>query len=263
MADNPYAPPKSHVADPETTLPDGSFIPRGRGMPPGRGWGWISDAWRFMAPQRWTFIGVVLLYWLMTVAVSLLIPGFGGFVTALFSPVIVGGIMLGFDAVRRGERLEVGHLFAGFQRHFGKLVAVGAIALGVGILVTIAMMAILGVSFGTMILTGAEPNPEDLAGMGTALLLAVLVAMAIGIPLSMFLWFAPPLIVLGGLDVGAALKASFIGCLKNIVPYLVWGVMVVVLAIAASIPLLLGWLVLGPVLTVSVYTAYREIFYET
>ncbi|HEX6999539.1 MAG TPA: BPSS1780 family membrane protein [Gammaproteobacteria bacterium] len=262
MSDNPYAPPRSQVADPDATLPDGAFVPGGRSVSPSRGWGWIADAWRFMGPQRWSFIGVVVLYWLMVFGASF-IPVLGGLVVALFSPVIIGGIMLGCDAVRRGERLEVWHLFRGFKRDFGKLVGVGAISLGLGIVVMVVMVAIVGASFGTMLLAGAEPSPEDIAAMGTTMVLAVLVAMAISIPVYMFLWFAPPLIVLGGLDVGAALKASFSGCLKNIVPYLVWGLVVLVLAIPASIPLFLGWLLLAPVLTASIYTAYRDIFYAT
>jgi hypothetical protein len=39
--------------------------------------------------------------------------------------------------------------------------------------------------------------------------------------------------------------------------------MMLLLCIAASIPLFLGWLLLGPVITVSVYTSYRDIFHET
>jgi uncharacterized membrane protein len=262
MSDNPYAPPRSHVADPEETMPDGMFIRDGRSVPPGRGWGWIADAWNFMGPQRWTFIGVVVLYWLMIIAASF-VPFLGGLAVTLFSPVISGGIMLGCDAARRGEGLEVGHLFAGFQRHFGKLVAVGAISLGLGFLIAIVLFAILGASFAGMIFSGAEPNPEDFAGMGMTFLLAVLIALAISIPVYMFLWFAAPLIVLADMEVGAALKTSFSGCLKNIVPFLVWGVMVIVLAIPATIPIFLGWLLLGPVLVVSVYIGYRDIFYET
>jgi hypothetical protein len=34
------------------------------------------------------------------------------------------------------------------------------------------------------------------------------------------------------------------------------------LSILASIPLLLGWLLLGPVLMASVYLSYRDIFHE-
>jgi uncharacterized membrane protein len=69
--------------------------------------------------------------------------------------------------------------------------------------------------------------------------------------------------VIADLDVGKALTTSFSACLKNIVPFLVWGVMALLLGILATIPILLGWLLLGPVLMVSVYTAYRDIFYET
>jgi hypothetical protein len=262
MAENPYAAPRTRVEDVAPSLAEGDFIPEGRGVPAGHGWRWITDAWSFMGDQRWTFIGVILLYWLLAIAVSF-VPGLGGLAVALFSPVISGGIMLGCEAVRRGERLEVGHLFAGFQRHFGKLVAVGAISLGLGVLVAIVMVAILGVSFAGVFLGGAEPSPEQIAGMGMTIALAVLVAMAISIPVYMLVWFAAPLIVLADADVGTALKSSFAACLKNLVPFLIWGVMALLLGILAMIPILLGWLLLGPVLLVSVYTSYRDIFYET
>jgi len=262
MAENPYAAPRTRVDDVQASLAEGDFIAEGRGVPAGHGWRWIADAWTFMGDQRWTFIGVILLYWLLVIAVSF-VPGLGGLAVALFSPVISGGIMLGCEAVRRGERLEVGHLFAGFQRHFGKLVAIGAISLGLGVLVAIVMVAIVGVSFAGVFLAGAEPNPEQFAGMGMTIVLAVLIAMAISIPVYMLLWFAAPLIVLGELDVGTALKSSFAACLKNIVPFLVWGVMALLLGILATIPIMLGWLLLGPVLMVSAYTGYRDIFYET
>ena len=262
MAENPYAAPRTRVDDVQASLAEGDFIAEGRGVPAGHGWRWIADAWTFMGDQRWTFIGVILLYWLLVIAVSF-VPGLGGLAVALFSPVISGGIMLGCEAVRRGERLEVGHLFAGFQRHFGKLVAIGAISLGLGVLVAIVMVAIVGVSFAGVFLAGAEPNPEQFAGMGMTIVLAVLIAMAISIPVYMLLWFAAPLIVLGELDVGTALKSSFAACLKNIVPFLIWGVMTLLLSIPATIPLMLGWLLLGPVLMVSVYTGYRDIYYET
>jgi uncharacterized membrane protein len=59
------------------------------------------------------------------------------------------------------------------------------------------------------------------------------------------------------------MKASFMGCLKNILPFLVYGVIMFGLAIVASIPLALGWLVLGPMTIASVYTAYRDIYFST
>jgi hypothetical protein len=42
----------------------------------------------------------------------------------------------------------------------------------------------------------------------------------------------------------------------------VFGVAFFLLAIVATIPVGLGWLVLGPVLLASIYTGYRDIYYE-
>jgi uncharacterized membrane protein len=68
--------------------------------------------------------------------------------------------------------------------------------------------------------------------------------------------------VLAQHDVGAALKTSFGACLKNIVPFLIWSIAVFFLSILATIPLALGWLLLGPVLLASIYLSYRDIFHE-
>jgi len=90
---------------------------------------------------------------------------------------------------------------------------------------------------------------------------ASLVMMGLMIPIVMAVWFAAPLVMFherGALD---AMKESFAGCLKNIVPFLVYGVIFLLLAIVASIPLALGWLVLGPVAAASIYTAYRDIYF--
>jgi uncharacterized membrane protein len=58
------------------------------------------------------------------------------------------------------------------------------------------------------------------------------------------------------------MKASFIACLKTIVPFLVYSVIALLLALIASIPFGLGWLVLGPVMAASLYTSYRDIFFD-
>ena len=98
--------------------------------------------------------------------------------------------------------------------------------------------------------------------MLTTLLLAVLVMLALSLPLYMAMWFAGPLIVLAQFEIVPALKTSFFACLKNILPFLVWSIAIFFLALFASIPLFLGWLLLGPVLMASIYLGYRDIFHE-
>jgi hypothetical protein len=260
MAENPYAPPRSHVEDAPVALADGDFIPEGRGVPAGNGWRWIPDAWNFMAGQRWTFIGVLVLLIVIQI-VAQLVPIIGPLAVSLLSPVLIGGFILGCEAVRRGEQFEVGHLFAGFQRHSGKLIGLGALSLAFGILAALIMVAIVGVSM-LPLLAGGEPNPEEVVGMLVPMLLAVLVIMALSLPLTMAMLFATPLIVLRDADLVSALKTSFFACLKNLLPFLVWSIAMIVLGFLATLPFLLGWLVLGPVMMVSLYMAYRDIFHD-
>jgi uncharacterized membrane protein len=53
---------------------------------------------------------------------------------------------------------------------------------------------------------------------------------------------------------------SFHGCLRNVVPFLVYGAIGIVLAILATIPFGLGWFVLAPVTIATVYASYCDIF---
>ena len=260
MADNPYAAPRTHVEDVPTTLPDGDFIPEGRGVPAGNGWRWIADAWSFMGDQRWTFVGVFLLLFVLDIGANF-VPIIGPLAISLFFPVLLGGVVIGCDAARQGERFEVGYLFAGFRRHTRKLVTLGAIGVAFGIVGALIMVLIVGTSVVPMF-GGAEPDPEQVMAMAVPMLLAVLVIMALSLPLSMAFLFAIPLIALRDFEVVPALKTSFFACLKNILPFLVWGLAVLALGLVASIPLFLGWLLLAPVMMVSMYMAYRDTFHE-
>jgi uncharacterized membrane protein len=93
-------------------------------------------------------------------------------------------------------------------------------------------------------------------------LLGVLVAMALLVPVLMMIWFAPALIVLHDVAPVEALKMSFFGCLRNIMPFLIYGLVGLLMLVVGAIPLFLGWLVVYPVLMIAIYTAYRDIFLE-
>jgi hypothetical protein len=202
----------------------------------------------------WIALVIVLIVILLVLA---FIPLLGAVATFLLMPLFLGGLMLGCRALQGGGGLEVGHLFAGFKEHTGNLIVLGALAIGGWIIVMLPVIAIVGAGtlFGLM-----RGDAAGAAAMGGSFLLAWLVAMALSIPIYMALWFAPALVVLRGLAPVAAIKESFFGCLKNMVPFLIYGIVLLVLGIVAAIPLGLGWLVLGPVAIASVYTAYRDIY---
>ena len=228
----------------------------GRAVGAGQGWTWIADGFGLFkkAPGMWIALVIVLLVILIVLA---FIPLLGVVATFLLMPLFLGGLMLGCRALQGGGGLEVGHLFAGFKEHTGNLIVLGALAIGGWIIVMLPVIAIVGAGaiFGMM-----RGDAAGAAAMGGSFVLALLVAMALSIPIYMALWFAPALVVLRGLAPTAAIKESFLGCLKNIVPFLIYGIVLLVLGIVAAIPLGLGWLVLGPVAIASIYVAYRDIY---
>jgi hypothetical protein len=258
LAENPYAPPQARVADAVQVESDGNFLPQGQRVPTGNGWRWITDSWAFMGVQRGTFIGIFVIYLLLVIGVSI-VPG-GGLAATLFGPVLIGGIVIGCDALRRGEALEVAHLFAGFKSQVGPLVGIGALTLGAGVVMAIVAIAILGGAyFGFM--NGAEADVGAMTNFVLLGVLAVLIIVALSVPLYMAVFFAPVLIVLHGFKFGDALKTSFHVCWRNMLPFLIWGLGALMLAIPATLLLGLGWLLLGPVMMISMYVSYRDIFF--
>lgn len=222
----------------------------------GRGWAWITGGFELFKKQPGMWIGVVLVFFVIMVALSI-VPLLGAIATFLLMPVFTAGMMLGCQSVQRDGTLEMAHLFAGFKAQTGNLVVLGAFAIAGWIIVMLPVMAIVGAGafFGA-----ARGDAAGIGAIGGSFLLGLLVALALSILVYMALWFAPALVVLRGAAPVAALKQSFAGCLRNIVPFLIYGLVVLVLSILATLPLGLGWLVLGPVLVASVYVAYRDIY---
>jgi uncharacterized membrane protein len=231
------------------------LIPNGRAVPAGHGWHWIAAAWDLFKRSPGTWILIFLLTFAILVATSI-VPVVGSIAFSILTPVLTGGVMLGCAALERGEPLAVAHLFAGFREHTAPLAIAGLLYLAGGVAIMLLIGLIFGIPLIVAMLGGGTPPPLQ----WQTLLLLILVAFGLSLPLVMAIWFAPALIALHGMKPVDALKGSFIGCLKNIVPFLVYGLIGLGLAILAMLPAFLGFLVLGPLLMASVYTGYRDIF---
>jgi uncharacterized membrane protein len=117
----------------------------------------------------------------------------------------------------------------------------------------------LGAMFG-MAAGGADRSiGAALAALGAGLL-ALLAVTAISFIAGMALWFAPSLVIFRGTAPLDAMKVSFGACLRNIVPFLLYSLIYIVAAIVASIPLGLGWVVLAPLVMITLYVSYRDVF---
>jgi len=235
------------------------FVSAGRTVPAENGWKWIAQGWEIFKRKPGIWIALLVIY-LVIVLVLAFIPVLGSLANMALGPVFTAGLVLGCRALEEGGELKIEHLFAGFRERFGTLVSVGLLYLAANLVIAL----VAGLTMGSSIvgLMRGDADPGQLLGAAMSVLLAVLIALALMIPVLMAIWFAPPLVVFHQLGAIEALKASFNACLKNIVPFLIYGLILFGLAIVASIPFGLGWLVLGPVLVASLYTAYRDIYFS-
>lgn len=259
MNHNPYAAPESSV-DP-VTEPGNFELHEPRGVSAGRGLSWISEGFGFFREAVGGWLAICLVGFVVLVVVSLL--PIVNILSGLLSYVWIGGLMLACKSQDDNEGVSVAHLFAGFQNRFGSLVLLSVIYL----VITIAIFA---VAFGSVYaemfalgMQGADPDEfnnlilDDPLG---SLVLPFLLALLVFVPAIMAFWFAPALIVINDLSVTQAMKMSFMGCLKNVAPYLLYGVVMLVLFFVASIPFGLGLLVLAPTSIASIYCAYKDIY---
>jgi hypothetical protein len=101
--------------------------------------------------------------------------------------------------------------------------------------------------------------------------LALVVILAIGIPLAMAVWFAPLAVALDGLRGPGALAASLRAILRNGLPFLVYSAVLggvgtlAFMALSATgmapaVVMEIAFWVLMPLLVASVYSSYRDIF---
>ena len=261
MSSNPYAAPKAAVAD-QALAVKGNFIPGGRGVAAGRGTGWIGEAWDLFKQSPGVWIGMIIVMFVLFLVANF-VPLVGPLAVSVVFGVFMGGIMIGCRSLEEGGELEFAHLFAGFREKLGALAAVGALYVAGYLLILLVTVVITGASFATLTGMGAQPEGADPMAMLATVGLALLVMMALMVPLLMSVWLAAPLVVFHEQGAIEAMKGSFLGCLKNVVPFLVYGIVMFLLAIAATIPIGLGWLALGPMMVASVYTAYRDIYFSS
>ena len=234
----------------------------------GRGWGWIVEGWQLFAKAPGVWVVILLIYLAISVVLSF-IPFIGGLAYMLLSPVLAGGMLYGAAAQARGETLEIGHLFQGFrdQERLGPLVLLGAISLAGYVLMALVVMVFMGgglVMGATLDSTGVIVPPEAMGGVlaGVGLIVA-LILIVIGFLIAMALFYGVPLVMLGQQNAWPAAQASIVACWINMLPFLVFGLIYIVLAVVAAIPFGLGFLILGPVTVCAIYASYREVFEET
>jgi len=239
-----------------------------------RGAIWLAEGWRLFraAPLGW--LALVFAYWIIMTLASV-VPIIGVAAASVMVPAFSVGFMAAARAASRRGPVELGLLFEGFRHHRNSQLVLGAIYFAcLGLLLAATMLIDEG-ALATWMLTGKRPDEETLQSddfLGALALAALLYA-----PVLMMFWFAPPLAAWHGIAPIKALFFSFFACLLNWRPFLAYGAMSALFALA--LPLLLLFvlmlasfkiaamslvfpllLVLLPTLFASFYASYRDIF---
>jgi hypothetical protein len=262
MSQNPYAPPSADIEDVRVSSDkeDERFIESGHFVPAGRGISWWGGAWNLFkaAPGMWvlTILAFFVLYAL--VVIIPILNFFAGFLAMLMG----SGLLIGCDDLHRGDRLRIGHLFQAFKTRPGRLIILTIVTGLLSILAVVVAMLPFGLSMLSLLFGMGSMNSSMMAGsMLVSFLLMLLIFLAVSIPIYMAYWFAPLLIIKHDFGVGKAMLCSLKACAMNFVPFLLYGVVGLLLAVVATIPIGLGFLILIPMIIASIYTAYRDIFF--
>jgi len=251
------------TTDAKAALDEGlKLVVPGKDTAAGAGWDWVARGWGLFAaaPLMW-IVAIIVLF--VIALVMAFIPILGSLVFQLLQAVFAGGFVAACRAIERGGEFELEHLFAGFSARFAPLFVVGIIFAAATFALMLVIFGFVGLSvLGAIVAGDADAAAAAIMASAISILLGTLVFFAALLPLLAAYWFAPALAMIHDMPPVAAMKAGFFACVRNFVPFLVYGVVMLVAFIVALVPFGLGLLVWFPVAISSTYVAYRQIFTE-
>ncbi len=243
-----------------------------RSVAASRGWRWIAEGFALFkkSPLMWAMITLGLF---SAFKLILLIP-FIGIVALLAMPIILVGLMEGCRALHMGQALKPAYLLSGFLRNTPALALLGAIYLVGNLLIILIITTLGGDALMQVLKFSAEQKitPENINLIRDAVstaTVAVLAGWALSLPLMMACWFSPLLVYLHDMRPLPAMWLSLNAGLRNLTPFLVYGVMLffalmIVTPISLATHILdLGMWLLAPVIIPSIYASYTDIFPAT
>ncbi|GKS69218.1 uncharacterized membrane protein [Nitrosomonas sp. PY1] len=209
------------------------------------------------APIPWVLICGAL--FLIAISAAL-IPFIGSFIFTMAYPALMGGIMQGCRALEEGKPLEITHLFSAAESNFAALITIGGIYLTGLILISGLAALIGGPAMTDMLLYGKRVDETQLMGVASSMLTSLLIVLTLSIPLMMASWFAPMLVVFHKMPPVMAMQQSLLGCLRNLIPLLLFLITSTILAIICALPYGAGLVILIPTMYAAMYASYKDIF---
>jgi hypothetical protein len=140
-------------------------------------------------------------------------------------------------------------------------VAVGGTMMVAYVVIGIIVAIVIGIDAFRM-MSGGAGTFDPSVFFSVKYLLVILICLALILPVAFATYLAPQLIILHDQPAGVAMRMSLAATIKNILAGLVFGICAMLLLIVSTIPLGLGLLISIPIMVITNYTVYRDIFVE-
>jgi uncharacterized membrane protein len=255
---NPYGAPQAPVGD--YIAGDRALLETARSVAADHGMSWYREGWRMFKLSPGVWIGMWVVFAVILLVISI-VPLIGTLAVAVLTPVLVGGTMIATRNADRNNGARFGDLFAAFNGgRVGPLMLIGLIQLALSLVFFLVLAVVVGFGGAFAMFTGDMSAQAMGAGaMGTMVMLGLL-SLIFFVPITNAVWLASALAALEGAGALDAFRRAITATLRNILPLLVFILITFVLAIVASIPLGLGWFVLGPVILTTMYAQFADLF---
>jgi hypothetical protein len=213
----------------------------------------IKGGWNLIRSQYWLFVGMTV----VGIIIGSVVP-----LGILMGPMMCG-IYLAIFQTRRGQPIEFGLLFKGFD-YFGDAVIATLLHMIPMFLIIVPSYILFYVGmFATIAASSAgngEPNPAALLGFMGVFLIFVLVIMVVLIVLSVIFTFAYPLIVdrrMSGLEaVKLSIRAAFANFWRLLGMLLLTGLLTFVGVLFCYV----GAFLVMPISFAAIAMAYEQVF---
>lgn len=251
---NPYQAPQSDLSNEQGS--NFELLDEPNSLSAGSGVSWVGEAWQIFKTRPLLWIGLMLAYFVFLFVMGLLsaIPIVGFFANVaigIIVPMLMAGVYYIAYSIENDEDVGFNDVTIAFSQ--GKLSEFVFLWLWQFLmtLVVVIIVAIMVFAFGV--------SPEN-AENPLLIILLLLIILALVIPILMMSVFSPIFILFHDSQAWDAMKLSLKGCLKNILPFLLNGIIFGLLSIFGIITLGLGFFVIAPMMIICMYVAYRQIF---
>ncbi|MDR3220556.1 MAG: hypothetical protein LBU46_00905 [Candidatus Accumulibacter sp.] len=215
---------------------------------------WLRFGWTVFAahPGLWAMSALILIAGLF---VLMLVPLVGSSFAGLLTPILAAGLLAMCRQAAGEGKPGLSDLAAGFMTRPKPLAVLGVIFIIATLIIKLAVFHLFSSLAGGLMTQG-------LAGLGIlgGWIILLLFSSLLLVPLWMVMCFASALVLFNDMPPVEACKAGFAASLKNILSFLILGLIVFVLCFFAALPVGLGFLVLIPVLAGTAYASYQDVF---